>query len=155
MDNILIGKNGTHRPQQLKSAFGLGNVSRSDDFASAISRGIAGLQSTNWDPAENGTGFGLYCSNVSSPDALYPALEGIRSDVRELIVAGGYANEMDPLLNQMLNYIGYVNSTVVAPCREKNATQDHCVTNYNTTFYQQDDLGSASWRSWAYQYCSQ
>jgi hypothetical protein len=155
VDNILIGKNDTDYPQQLKSAFGLGNLSRSDDFANAISQGIAGLQSTNWDPAENSTDFGLYCNNVSSADALYPTLEGIRSEVRDLIVTGGYANEVDLLVNQMLNYIGYVNSTVVAPCQEKNATQDSCFTNYNTTFYEQHDLDSGSWRSWPYQYCTQ
>ncbi|OIW30699.1 peptidase S28 [Coniochaeta ligniaria NRRL 30616] len=154
VDNILIGKNDTDYPQQLKSAFGLGNLSRSDDFANAISQGIAGLQSTNWDPAENSTDFGLYCNNVSSAEALYPALEDIRSEVRDLIVAGGYADEVDPLLNQMLNYIGYVNATVVAPCQGRNTSQDACFTNYNSTFYEQDDI-SQDWRAWPYQYCTQ
>lgn len=154
VDNILIGKNDTGYPQQLKAAFGLGNVSRSDDFANAISQGIAGLQSTNWDPAENSTDFGLYCNNVSSVDALYPELEGIRSEVRDLIVAGGYADELDPLLNQMLNYIGYVNASVVAPCQERNTSQDACFTNYNSTFYEQDGI-EQDWRAWPYQYCTQ
>lgn len=155
VDNILIGKNDTDYPQQLKAAFGLGNVTRSDDFANAISQGIAGLQSTNWDPAENSTDFGLYCGNVSSADVLYPGLEGIRAEVRDLVVAGGYADEVDLITNQMLNYIGYVNTSVVAPCQERNATQDACFTNYNATFYEQDDLDQGSWRAWPYQYCTQ
>ena len=154
VDNILIGKNDTDYPQQLKSAFGLGNLTRSDDFANAISQGIAGLQSTNWDPAENSTDFGFYCGNVSSADALYPGMERARPQVRDLIVAGGYADDQ-VLVNQMLNYMGYVNATVVASCQERNASQDSCFTNYNTTFYETDDLDGGSWRSWPYQYCTQ
>jgi hypothetical protein len=153
VDNILIGKNDTDYPKKLKAAFGLANITRSDDFANAISQGIAGLQNTNWDPAENSTDFGLYCNNISSTDALYPKLEGIRSEVSDLIVAGGYADD-HVLVNQMLNYIGYVNTTVVAPCRRRNATQDSCFTNYNATFYAQDSLDD-SWRAWPYQYCTE
>jgi hypothetical protein len=154
IDNILIGKNGTDYPQRLKTAFGLGGITRSNDFANSINGGIYALQSTNWDPAENSTDYGLYCNNVSSADALYPGLEGIRTEVHDLIVAGGYADEVDSLLNKMLNYIGYVNSTVVAPCQKRNVSQDACFTNYNSTFYEQDDI-TQDWRSWPYQYCTQ
>lgn len=150
----MIGMNETEYPKQLKSAFGLQGLERDEDFANTISFGIAGLQSTNWDPADNSTDFGEYCANVSSTDVLYQGLEGIRSQVRDLIVAGGYAGEADSLLNPMLNYIGYINATVVAPCQERNVSQDTCYTNYNSTFYEQDSL-SDDWRSWPYQYCTQ
>lgn len=154
IDNILIGKNGTDYPRRLKSAFGLGNVTRSDDFANSLTGGIYGLQSTNWDPAENSTDFGLYCNNVSSSEALYPELGNLGAEVRDLIEAAGYADQVDALTNPMLNYIGYINSSVVAGCQEKNVSQDACLTNYNSTFYQQDDI-SQDWRSWPYQYCTQ
>jgi hypothetical protein len=149
VDNILIGKAGTEYVQRLKTAFGLGNLTRSDDFANTISWGISGLQSLNWDPALNSSKFGYYCNNVSSTALLYPSAAGLETEARELIEAGGYGHEADTLTNQLLNYMGYVKATAVQNCKE---TQDSCFTNYNSTFYQQDDLGQ-DWRLWSYQYC--
>ena len=73
---------------------------------------------------------------------------------QSLINAGGYGNQTATLTTQMLNYIGYVNLTQVAPCADEGETQDECFSNYNQTFYAQDDL-TQTWRSWPYQYCSQ
>ena len=150
VDNILIGKAGTDYVQRLKTAFGLGNLSRSDDFANAISWGISGLQGLNWDPAVNDTGFGYYCNNLSSTTQLDPATTSLKSEARELVKAGGYGGEVDHLANQLLNYISYVNATTVQTCGNK--TQDACFTSYNSTFHQLDDL-TQDWRLWAYQYC--
>ncbi|GAB1311468.1 hypothetical protein MFIFM68171_01678 [Madurella fahalii] len=150
VDNILINKADTEYVQRLKTAFGLGNLTRSDDFANTISWGIAGLQGMNWDPAVNNTGFGSYCNNISSTAQLYPNAVDLESEARELVKAGGYGDEADTLTNQLLNYIGYVNLTTVQGCR--NRSQDSCFTNYNSTFYQQDDL-KQTWRLWSYQYC--
>jgi hypothetical protein len=153
VDNILIKKNGTEFPSRLKEAFGLGNLTRSDDFANAIDGGIYGLQSTNWDPAENSTDFGVYCDAVSSKEVVYPQFESLKNEVKDLIVAGGYGDKVDSLLNPMLNYIGYINETVVASCKDE--TQDECFTGYDTSgFYQKTDL-KQTWRSWPYQYCTQ
>jgi hypothetical protein len=150
VDNILIGKAETEYVQRLKTAFGLGNLTRSDDFAYALSYGIAGLQGLNWDPAENDTAFGLYCNNMTSTTLLYPSTTDRESEARELLVSGGYGDEADTLANQLLNYIGYVNTTLVRNCNKPS--QDECFSNYNSTFYQQDDIRQ-SWRLWAYQYC--
>lgn len=150
VDNILIGKAETEYVQRLKTAFGLGNLTRSDDFANTLSFGIAGLQGLNWDPALNDTGFGYYCNNISSTALLYPSAAHLEPEARDLLAAGGYGDEADTLTNQLLNYIGYVNATTIQPCTK--ATQDACFTNYNSTFYQQDDL-KQDWRLWAYQYC--
>ncbi|KAK0703085.1 serine carboxypeptidase S28-domain-containing protein [Lasiosphaeria miniovina] len=140
--------------QRLKEAFGLGNVTRTDDFANALSFGIAGLQSTNWDPTQSDPSFGLYCANVSSTAELYPdAPAGLEAEVRDLIsTAGGYGGELDTLTAQMLNYIGYVNATMVGGCR--SADQDICFTNFNATFYRQDDI-KQTWRAWPYQFCTE
>jgi hypothetical protein len=154
IDNILIGKRHTDYPARLRKAFGLGNLSRSDDFANAINGGIYGLQGTNWDPAQNDTSYGDYCDDVSSNELRYPKLKCLTSEVRKLIKAGGYGHEVDELINPMLNYIGFVNETVVAPCAAKNSTQEYCFGNYNSTYYQQDDI-SQMWRSWPYQYCTE
>lgn len=150
VDNILIGKAETEYVQRLKTAFGLGNLTRSDDFANTLSFGIAGLQGLNWDPAVNDTGFGYYCNNITSTALLYPSAADLEPEARDLLAAGGYGDEADALTNQLLNYIGYVNATTIQPCTK--ATQDACFTNYNSTFYQQDDL-KQDWRLWAYQYC--
>ncbi|KAL2136153.1 hypothetical protein VTI74DRAFT_5206 [Chaetomium olivicolor] len=150
VDNILIGKKDTEYVQRLKTAFGLGNLTRNDDFAYTISVGIGGLQGLNWDPAENSTDFGYYCNNISSNALLYPSATSLRAEAKALLQAGGYGKEADKLTNQLLNYIGYVNATVVQTCQGRS--QDSCFTSYNTTFYQQDDL-KQDWRLWAYQYC--
>ncbi|KAK4034559.1 serine carboxypeptidase S28-domain-containing protein [Parachaetomium inaequale] len=150
VDNILIGKADTDYVRRLKTAFGLGNLTRNDDFAYTISSGISGLQGLNWDPALNDTGFGEYCNNMTATTQLYPGLASLESEARALVEAGGYGDEADVLTNQLLNYIGYVNATAIASCNKPN--QEACFTNYNSTFYQQDDL-KQDWRLWAYQYC--
>lgn len=152
VDNILIGKNGTDYVQQLKDVFGLGNITRSDDFANAISGGIAGLQNTNWDPALNSTDFGTYCDAVSSTSLLYNKTASKQSEVAALLNAAGYANETSTLTVPFLNYIGYVDDEVVSSCAAEGVTQDECLTNFNSSFYQLDDI-SQTWRSWPYQYC--
>jgi hypothetical protein len=151
VDNILIKKNGTDLPSRLKKAFGLGNITRSDDFANAL-LGIDGLQSTNWDPELNSTDFGVYCDAVSSQKVLYPEFADLKSEVEDLIAAGGYEDQVDSLVSPMLNWIGWLNDTVVSTC--KGETQDECFTNYDPSFYQKDDL-KQTWRAWPYQYCTQ
>jgi hypothetical protein len=154
MDNILMGKTKTDYTLRLKTAFGLGDMTRNDDFMNSINGGIYGLQSTNWDPTQNDTSYGEYCNNVSSNALYWPNLESMRSEVKDLIRAGGYASEVDSLITPMLNYIGYVNLTVAAPCARRNSTPDECYSNYNSTFYKQDDI-SQDWRSWPWQYCTE
>ncbi|KAK3934539.1 peptidase S28 [Diplogelasinospora grovesii] len=156
VDNILLGGHATgDYVQRLKTTFGLGNLTRSDDFANALSFGIQGLQGTNWDPTLNDTAFGDYCNAVSTSDKLlYPAMATRRSEVQELIVAGGYEHELEELTGQMLNYIGYVDETVVQSCIAQNESQDACLTNFNSAYYHQDDI-SQQWRSWPYQYCTE
>ncbi|KAK0628361.1 peptidase S28 [Bombardia bombarda] len=151
IDNILIKKAGTEYVQRLKTAFGLGNLTRSDDFANTVSFGISGLQSTNWDPAENSTDFGVYCDAMSSQKLLYPGTAKLESEVKALLTAGGYGSEVATLTNPMLNYIGYVNVSTVQSCR---GSQDGCFTNFNATFYKQDNIRQ-TWRAWPYQYCTE
>lgn len=154
VDNILIGLPGTDYPARLKAAFGLGNITRSDDFANALTGGISGLQNTDWDPAVDDPSYYWYCGNVSSTKVLYPATAGLAGEVGELIEAGGWGAEADVLVPQMLNYIGWVNATEVQPWLESGESADDYFGNFNAAFYAQDDL-SQTWRSWPYQYCTQ
>lgn len=152
VDNILIGKSDTDYVKRLKNVFGLGNVTRSSDFASALSSGIQGLQSTNWDPAQNSTSFGRYCDTITSTNIIYNRTVAKKDEAIELLEAGGYADEVDTLITPLLNYIGYVNNTVVSPCAQQGGTQDACLSSYDSPFYEQTDIAQ-TWRSWPYQYC--
>lgn len=154
VDNILIGKNDHDLTITLKTAFGLGNVTYDDDFANQLASGIGQWQSLNWDPAVTSDEVYHYCSNISSTDVLYPATEAKRKTATQLLSAGGYQAKED-LVNQLLNYIGYINSSVVERCSSSGQTQDECFTNRNATYYEQDSIDQQGWRSWAYQYCTE
>lgn len=151
VDNILIKQTGTEYVQKLKNLFGLDNVTRDVDFANAITGGQLDLQSTNWDPALNYTGYGRYCDLVSSTTVVDNATEAKREAAVEVLKAGGYADEVDTLTNHLLNYITWAQRAVVSQCDD---TQDACFSSDNPEFYQQDDKYQ-TWRSWPYQYCSE
>ncbi len=151
VDNILLDQNQQGHAQEIKDLFGLGNITRNDDFASAVSVGVTGLQSTNWDPALNSTSVGVYCQNVSSDTPLY-SNSHLESKVRKLLVAAGYGDELGTLTTRMLNYIGYIGVRVVSRCG--GPSQDECFSNYDSTFYKQDDI-KQTWRSWPWQYCTE
>lgn len=154
VDNILIGKkNDTQLTQTLKSAFGLGNLTESDDFGNQLSSGVGGWQSLNWDPEVTSNAFYSFCSNLTSTDILYPETASLNGTAAHLISAGGYDPKPD-LVNNMLNYIGYLNLTTVSRC-SAGRSQDECFSNHNASSYAGTDLSDYSWRSWAYQYCSE
>lgn len=153
VDNILIGLNESSWTHDLKSVFGLQNVTYDNDFAHLLSEPLGYWQSRNWDPAVTSPLFDEYCSNISSTSVLYPATTNLIPHVSFLIDAGGH-NATEDLVNQMLNLIGYTNLTQVAPCAAMKATQDQCFSSHNSTFYAQDDL-TQTWRSWPYQYCTE
>lgn len=154
VDNILIGKNNSNLTQQLKTAFGLPNVTYDNDFANVLAGGIGNWQSLNWDPAVSSPEFYNYCANISNTSVLYPATQSLQSSASYLITQAGYTPNTT-LVNQMLNYIGYVNLTSVASCDAEGETQDQCFSEHNMTYYQQDDLSQNTWRSWPYQYCTE
>lgn len=154
VDNILIGKHSAILTDELKTAFGLEDVEYDDDFANVLSYGIGGWQGRNWDPAVNDPSFYQYCGNLTSNTTLYPTSSDQTTTVKKLIAAGGYGSQSSLLTTQMLNFIGYVNTTFVLPCEAGGETLDECATTHNETFYALDDI-TQTWRSWPYQYCSQ
>ncbi|TGJ79811.1 hypothetical protein E0Z10_g8957 [Xylaria hypoxylon] len=151
IDKILIGKKGSEYVGQLKSVFGLPNVTHDADFASVINGGIYGLQSLNWDPTQSSNGFFDYCSIVSSDTLKYPKTESLRASVNALITVAGYGAEVDALSNHVLNYVGYY-ARQTTSC--SSVDQDECFGTYDAEFYSQDSIAQ-SWRLWPYQYCTQ
>jgi hypothetical protein len=154
VDNILVGKHEANLTMELKTTFGLPNVTYNDDFANALIYGISSWQGRNWDPAVNDATFFEYCDNITAPDVLYPDTQSLMSTAQTLISAGGWGNESASLATSMLNFIGWLNVSLIAPCAEGGSSQDQCFGQHNTTFYAQDDI-SQTWRSWPYQYCTQ
>lgn len=154
VDNILINKaSNTTLVNNLKSAFGLGDLTYTNDFVNVLSDGVGGWQGKNWDPEVDDPSFNLYCGNISSNETLYPDKSGLTSTVEDLIVNGGYGEETY-LVNRMLNYIGWITTTQVEPCIGGGESADECFSTHNQTFYSQDDI-TQTWRSWPYQFCSQ
>ncbi|OCK77664.1 extracelular serine carboxypeptidase [Lepidopterella palustris CBS 459.81] len=152
VDNILMKPNNSAKIAELKGVFGLGNLTDNRDFANSLTGGIYGWQSRSWDPAINSPGFFYYCQNVTATTRLYPDTASLGSTVNDLLAAGGYGNN-EALQIEMLNYIGYINLTVVSGC--EGETLDQCLSTLNTAFYQQDDYSQQGWRSWDYQVCTQ
>ncbi len=155
VDTILISKaENTALTQKLKAAFGMPNVTHAPDFANQLAQGVAYWQSLNWDPEISSPVFYEFCNNITSSDVLYPATEKKRSVAGSLLEAGGYeANKT--LVNQLLNYIGWVNLTSVSVCDAEGISQDDCFGNLNKTKYEGTTQKDAVWRSWAYQYCTE
>ncbi|KAF2172376.1 hypothetical protein M409DRAFT_63086 [Zasmidium cellare ATCC 36951] len=152
MDNIWLKKNHTTLPQQLKTTFGFGNLTRDQDFAFLLeNNGIGDWQSLNWDPAVTSDEVYRYCDNITSDKVLYPATEKKRANVTHLLNEGGYrANKT--LENRMLNMIGYYNLTQLSGC---DGTLDSCFGQNNQTYYDLDSIADGDWRSWPYQYCTE
>jgi len=151
VDGILNGTSNS-TIAQLKTAFGLPNVTYNNDFASVLSTGIEGWQSLNWDPALNSPEFYQYCDTISNTSVVYPGTASLAPTAASLISAAGYSANSS-LVNQMLNYIGFINETEVSSC--VGQSQDSCFSAHNATYYEQDDLSQFDWRSWEYQVCTQ
>lgn len=153
-DNILMGKKKSKSIHKLKHLFGLDHITHDVDFANQLSSGVGSWQGLNWDPEVSQDNFYEFCRNLSSLVVLFPETESKRSLAEEVIEDGGYT--ADPLLvNQLLNYVGWMNLTAVSVCQNEGHTHDHCFSNLNSTFYQQHELKDYVWRSWAYQYCTE
>jgi len=151
VDNIILRGNDSETITELKTAFGLPNVTYDNDFATTISYGIQTWQGKNWDPELNDPSFDLYCGNLTSTELVYPTSKGLIGTVQDLIKKGGYESEVEKLTTPILNWIGWLAQYVVDDCE---GSQDSCFSTHNATYYEQDDI-SQDWRSWPYQYCTQ
>lgn len=150
MVDTIIFSNNTSNIAELKSAFGLPNVTHNDDFAAAIGLGIDSWQGKNWDPALNDPTFDEFCANASSQKLLWPATAPLKSTAQDLLAKGGWGNESATLTTPLLNWIGWLNFTSVSSCT--SADQDNCYGTHDPALYN-DPTNSG--RSWPYQYCTQ
>jgi hypothetical protein len=70
-----------------------------------------------------------------------------------MLLEEGGIDSNHTIVNQLLNYIGWIDLTAVSYCDDVN--QDSCFSNLNKTYYEQTGQNQAVWRSWAYQYCTE
>lgn len=167
IDNILLGKGngwqgwhghgadqGNFLTTQLKNAFGLGNMTYSDDFAMTIATSLGGWQSRNWDPSVDDPTFYQYCNNLTANTTLYPVSDQQRKHTAQLLAAGGYGDQAPELTTPLLNWMGYTNVTYAIPCTSDNQTLDECYSQHSQPYYHATDQSQTD-RSWPYMYCTQ
>ena len=152
VDNVLLNKTGSVK--ELKTVFGLGNVTYNDDFASVLSYPLDYWQDLNWDPAVTSNLFPTFCDKVTNASIVYPSTLSLKSSVQSLLAMAGYKNSSSSLTTSVLNYIGFIDATWVTPCARGGETQDQCFSSHDKSSYTPDSL-SQTWRSWPYQYCTQ
>ncbi|EHL01974.1 putative serine protease K12H4.7 [Glarea lozoyensis 74030] len=152
VDNLLIKVNTTETTTELKTAFGLPNVTYDDDFAATLSWTTVGTwQGRNWDPELNDPSFDEFCGNITSGVVEYSETTELVGTVQDLLKKGGYESEVSTLTTPLLNWIGWMGNTTISNCE---GSQDRCYGSHNSTYYAQDSLDD-DWRSWPYQYCTQ
>lgn len=140
--------------EMFKGLFGLQNLSYANDFASVLSEPLGTWQNRNWDPAVNDPTFFEFCGNITSTSLLYNGTASKASEAKKLIAAAGYKKESKQLTNKLLNFVGWLNETIVWPCLGEGESADSCFSTHNVTYYQQDDI-SQDWRLWDYQVCTE
>ncbi|KAF4126262.1 Serine carboxypeptidase S28 [Geosmithia morbida] len=146
VDNILLNETNADYVVDLKTAFGIDAKIDNADFVSAITGGITSLQSYNWDPEVSSDAFFTYCDTISNDENQFPALESNRPFVEKIVAQTGYADDPDPLVDRMLNYIGTQ--------RSGSGSDSGSAEISDKSFYDQDDL-SQTWRLWPYQVCTE
>lgn len=157
IDHILLNPEKRHLVPTLKNVFGLPNVTHDTDFAATLTAyGIGGWQGRNWDPAVSDPSFDRYCGIVTNKHVIYPDTEASRPAVSKLL-EDAYPQDLSGTeVNQLLNFIGWANSTLVEPCKASfGSNQDECFGTHDDELWQRDGLDQQGWRSWIYQVCTQ
>ncbi|GLA74344.1 hypothetical protein AtubIFM55763_005584 [Aspergillus tubingensis] len=151
VDRILIDHaDNKTLAQQLKSAFGgsatnLGN----QDFVSSLSYGLDSFQSRNWDKSIGTPLFRAFCNNITNSDLLYPeTAEPISASVKQLVQIAGYNPSNTTLVNNFLNWIGFLSTSKVFTDSSSESSSSN-VTNSTVPQPLTKDSGT----SWNYQVC--
>jgi len=152
IDNVL-DKNITKLTARLKEAWHLPNITYDNDLAAFIGIGIEQWQGRNWDAAVGSPLFDHYCEYLSSADLKHQEAYSRIKLVQELLVEGGYGEEMGELWIPFLNWIAWNKKLYIDSC-PADRSQDYCFSTHDHTFYIQNDI-SQSWRAWPWQFCTQ
>ena len=154
VDNILI-KREQKEGEKLKAAFGLEDLD-DQDFVEELRRGISGLQSVMWDPAENNDDFARYCGILTADAAVYPNTRHLRDLAEEFVRLGFYVPD-EATTTQLLNFMGYIQSGVSrdlrTSCRGKSVRE--CYGQSGLDVAGDISIPQSMIRPWVYQTCTQ
>ncbi|GJN73751.1 hypothetical protein PLICBS_007834 [Purpureocillium lilacinum] len=153
VDSMLLSGDDA-RADKVKDFFGLKEL-WNDEFAAYLTGGVSGLQSTNWDPAEDDASFGKWCATITSNSLLFESTAFLRPEVEKAVSGAGYkGHELKTLTTRMLNYIGFVKDSVKqtkSSCKGQGLRE--CVSD---RFYTNDtSIAAGEYRSWLYQTCTE
>lgn len=153
VDTVLFGDDRA-KVRRFKELFGLGDLD-DDDFAITITRGLHGLQSTNWDPEEDVSSLGIYCAVVTSNVQLFASTTHLIPTVQDLVAKAGFEAQSEVLSVRMLNYIGYVRDYVKTDLK-KGCKGKSVLECFSSRYTPNDTSLDAGWlRSWSFQVCTQ
>lgn len=153
VDSMLLSGDDA-QADKVKDFFGLKEL-WNDEFAAYLTGGVSGLQSTNWDPAEDDASFGKWCATITSNSLLFESTAFLRPEVEKAVGGAGYkGHELKTLTTRMLNYIGFVKDSVKqtkSSCKGQGLRE--CVSD---RFYTNDtSIAAGEYRSWLYQTCTE
>ncbi|KDE05232.1 hypothetical protein MVLG_04367 [Microbotryum lychnidis-dioicae p1A1 Lamole] len=133
----------------LKGLFGLPNVTRSDDFVSTLALPLGSWQERNWDPAVGINDFDIFCNALTSSE-YEPILPGQAAVLQPQIKKITWASATE--LDDLAKYARYIRTQVASSC-PVGVSQNDCFSR--SSGWNATGLDQASWRSWAWQYCTE
>ncbi|PHH86727.1 hypothetical protein CDD83_9830 [Cordyceps sp. RAO-2017] len=153
VDSMLLSGDKA-KARAIKGLFGLADL-LDDEFGTTIAGGILGMQSREWDPAEDSASLGSYCAVITADVPLFASTAHLRPVVGQAVSLAGYDDELETLAAQMLNYVGYVRDSIrrtrTRSC--KGQTLRECLS---MRFYEsQTGQNPGMFRTWTYQTCTQ
>ncbi|UNI18016.1 hypothetical protein JDV02_004317 [Purpureocillium takamizusanense] len=153
VDSMLLSGD-TAKADKVKDFFGLKEL-WNDEFASYMMGGVAGLQSTNWDPELDDASFGKWCATITSDSLLFQSTAFLKPEVQKAVSGAGYSGQdLKSLTTRMLNYIGFVKDSLKqlqGYCDGKGLRE--CLSD---RFYPTDiSIAADEYRSWVYQTCTE
>lgn len=152
----LLGLGNRAVSQALKNYFGLGGVTRDEDFVNALTLPLGAWQARNWDPAVSTDAFFEFCDQLVGEEEgeagvaerLWGQMEGALRGVIHLPSWPGRS------FASFANYAAFVKENIAAACPEDEDDQDACFGNAE---YANDDtsLAGAEWKAWPAQFCAE
>ncbi|KAK4050336.1 hypothetical protein OIO90_005129 [Microbotryomycetes sp. JL221] len=141
----MLGLSNPLITSSLKSFFGLGNVTKDEDFVNALTIPLSTWQARNWDPQVGSELFFEFCDRIEE--------DGNSDEAEDVPSFWSLMWPKDPrqAFASFATYANYVKMNISTLCPD-DVSQDDC---FGTDVYQGDSLEDADWRSWSYQVCQE
>ncbi len=152
----LLGLNNGPLTQALKNYFGLGGISRDEDFVNALTLPLGAWQARNWDPQVSTDAFFDFCDRLvgdeddGEPGVAERVWAGMEEALREYVRLPSWPGRS---FASFANYAAFVKDEIAAACPDE-ADQDGCFGNGE---YASEDVSirGAEWKAWPAQFCAE